>query len=615
MGGITTIFTPEALASADVAYADLVGAADVDAFLDGLADLRSAVVQLDATGEDSAVQTFLGALHMSPDIYRRMSPERQEAYRTVIAKAIRANHALFARARPPVATGVVRFASHDAVVATVTSILKKNPVTAFAEKLGLNAEERKGLDILCQKLKREEIPAALNQLESGTDDLNTDTGIRQFLRNLSKAVEQNRITSGGVDELIARLQLEQYAIGAPESIEGLVATILEVEGIVVNHVLQKPAVYPLEKNLKLLAVTTERDGIFYWDIEHASFVDEEFPNFSEDTENVLSKVRGTRPVLLVDDPEYLKFGEDEPISLLDEKFQEVRRIFYGLHPNGVLLMIHYRDEEVFMETISKMDSPVPFRARGIIPEAARFFESLVKGSRASLPIKLPEVGQASIETQEDWREFSLVKKIFGSVDVARMWTQAVSNGRKEAELIESAKSYFDGDQTDEFLEILNQLVNEYSLESVCEVIKYVVSHMDELDRQETITEIESDFPDIPREELQESISRTPVTELHSHELLYVHALFFVVLVESGRKPSVLWATEKDNIEIALAESPTTDNDVLNQLDAISELGLFARWGVAEARARLISLTRFFDEGSPQRRHVDFVLQELEKPAP
>ena len=410
MGGITTIFTPEALASADVAYADLVGAADVDAFLDGLADLRSAVVQLDATGEDSAVQTFLGALHMSPDIYRRMSPERQEAYRTVIAKAIRANHALFARARPPVATGVVRFASHDAVVATVTSILKKNPVTAFAEKLGLNAEERKGLDILCQRIPREEISTALILLGPNYD--NTIGNIRQFLRNLSRAVEQKRITPHGVDTLVADLQRYQVQYEVVGTLV-LIEAILKAENSVVDYIVTGIVHTDSEGRLRPLATTTEGDGIFSLDIEFGRPQNgENLQAFSERIEHILKTMNGKKPVLMIDDPSEWSLLGEIPFTLLSEELQAVRRIFYELYPEGTLVAIDYGGPSA--SVVSRTGPVIPSIGREReeeLPEEVRFFETLVRESRAQTGQL--KVVQPQIRTQEEWRAFGRLRQLTG----------------------------------------------------------------------------------------------------------------------------------------------------------------------------------------------------------
>ena len=125
MSGTVTMFSPAAFSNADMAFNDVVGAVDPDVFLEGLADLRGALVQLDTREEDSTIQAFLQALRISPETYRRLNPDQQEACRTIIANAISTHHSLFARSHAGVTLGTRRFAASAA--GAVAHLVPKSP--------------------------------------------------------------------------------------------------------------------------------------------------------------------------------------------------------------------------------------------------------------------------------------------------------------------------------------------------------------------------------------------------------------------------------------------------------------------------------------------------------
>ena len=141
MSGAVTLFSPAAFASPDAAFADVVGATDPNIFLNGLEDVLRVATQLDPEGANADVQKFLGAI-FPPSNYRTLSPQLQEAYRELIAGAIRTNHALFARAhKVTVLASARRFAASAADA--VSQLVPRSPedpsvtMNAFLKELGL----------------------------------------------------------------------------------------------------------------------------------------------------------------------------------------------------------------------------------------------------------------------------------------------------------------------------------------------------------------------------------------------------------------------------------------------------------------------------------------------
>ncbi|OGQ46174.1 MAG: hypothetical protein A3H42_01465 [Deltaproteobacteria bacterium RIFCSPLOWO2_02_FULL_46_8] len=400
------LFTEASLANPNVAFSDVVGAADPDIFLGGLADLYRLVVSLDATGENADVQTFLGALHISPEIYLRLNSTQQEAYRMMIAKAIRENHALFARAHPQ--TGVNRFARDAA--ASVRHLLGRGPVATFAEKLDLNAEERKGLDIFCRRLSSEDIPTVLAQWDSPEEMVVND--IKKFLRGLSRAVEQKRITPHGVDTLVADLQRYQVQYEVVGTLV-LIEAILKAENSVVDYIVTGIVHTDSEGRLRPLATTTEGDGIFSLDIEFGRPQNgENLQAFSERIEHILKTMNGKKPVLMIDDPSEWSLLGEIPFTLLSEELQAVRRIFYELYPEGTLVAIDYGGPSA--SVVSRTGPVIPSIGREReeeLPEEVRFFETLVRESRAQTGQL--KVVQPQIRTQEEWRAFGRLRQLTG----------------------------------------------------------------------------------------------------------------------------------------------------------------------------------------------------------
>lgn len=604
MGGIGTIFTPEALVSADVAYANLVGATNVDALLDGLADLRSAVVQLDTSGEDIAVQTFLNALHISPEIYRRMTPERQAAYRTVIANAIRANHSLFARAHPPVATGVIRFAP-DA--ATVVSIFKKRPAKVFAEKLGLNAEERKGLDILCQLIGQKEIPDFFEQLQ--LKEQNTTDVIKIFFRAMARVLDQKRISDRALDQLVKRLQITDEYILLPMVF--LMLAILDVENAVLGFVFIKDAPNQ-SKMLVPWAATGEGIGILYSRMGEAVFVGElQKEAFDRLLEYDLGRINSTAPILLI---------LEQPGS---NNTAGIQRIFYGLHPQGTLLALQV--DSLTVKAIPKFEVPFQKRSSYSPPEAVAFYDALASQSRRTPEFEVSVTpSRITMESPEHWRGLAQLKQVSENIGQAINLLSQFLKNRTGNHLTEEAINALSDGNAREFLGILNSMVGSVSAGVIYEIMKRLVVYLNDpenrnsninLDELISFDELVYRKGSVWRHVPGALVSRDTSDTVHySIEPFYIRALFFAALVKNGYSASLLWRHEKSNIETTIGWMlPSEDvKTALDQLDAISELGLFARWGVADARARLVSLTQFFDEGSPQRSHVEFVLQELEK---
>ncbi|MBI5298755.1 MAG: hypothetical protein HY877_00430 [Deltaproteobacteria bacterium] len=574
-----------------------------------MADLRDAVVQLDATGEDSAVQTFLNALHMSPVIYRRMSPKKQEAYRRVIAIAIRANHPLFARAHPPVSAGI-RFASHDAAVATVTSILRKNPVDAFAEKLGLNAEERKGLDILCRVFGQKEIPGFLEQLQSKEE--NTTDVIKIFCRAIARLVDQKRISDRVLEQLMKRLQMNDEYILLPMAF--LMLVILEIENAVLGFVFTQDAPNQ-SKMLVPWAIIREGDGIFYSRMGKAVFVGElQKEAFVKLLEYDLGRIHSTTPILLI---------LEQPGS---NNTAGIQRIFYGLHPQGTLLALQV--DSLTVKAIPKFETPFQKRSSYSLPDAVAFYDALASQSR-----RMPEFegsvtpSRVTMESPEHWRGLAQLKQVAINVGQARDLLSQFFENRTGNHLTEKAINALSNGNAREFLGILNSMVGSVSAGVIYEIMKRLAVYLNDpenrnsninLDELISFDELVYRRGSVWRHVLGAFVLRDTSDTVHySVEPFYIRALFFAALVEKDYSASLLWRHEQSNIETTIGWLLSSEDvkTALDQLDAISELGLFARWGVAEARARLVSLTRFFDEGSPQRRHVEFVLQELEKPMP
>lgn len=335
MAGITSLFSEGALVNPEIAYTEMVGATDADIFLDGLADLRSAVVRLDATGEDTAVQTFLGALHISPDSYRRMNPAQQEAYRRVIGDAIRKNHALFARAHPPVASGISRFAT-DAATAVV-SILRKGPLDVFVAKYGLNQQQQQTLGILCGQVTKKNIPDILNGLEKLASDENfislqksveatrvavkkilddsadkSETGsairkanddvrivrirIRGFLDNVSKILEQKKITARGLKNLAEWIQTNPTTV-TPEM---ALSVALTDETVVFDQIRAIPIKEegPSEQMFEI-AITVNGTPVFGWFLEDEDFVGANNTIFRRRMTKVMDSMEGRNPILIV----------------------------------------------------------------------------------------------------------------------------------------------------------------------------------------------------------------------------------------------------------------------------------------------------------------------------
>ncbi|OGQ46802.1 MAG: hypothetical protein A3H42_03530 [Deltaproteobacteria bacterium RIFCSPLOWO2_02_FULL_46_8] len=211
MAGISSLFTAEALTSADVAYAQIVGATDAEVFLEGLADLRDELVSLlragGRNGESEAIENFIEAIYVPP-WYQNRGPVSQREYRQYIAEMIRARHSLFKQAASSF-LGTTRFATRGRIVAKLKALVVRTETRAipasieFLKKLGSEARLDEAQQTMLEKIFGS-IPV---------EELHLSPSIYRIMILLRTAITGNlRVTRIFPQKISPEMRLEKLAL-------------------------------------------------------------------------------------------------------------------------------------------------------------------------------------------------------------------------------------------------------------------------------------------------------------------------------------------------------------------------------------------------------------------
>lgn len=534
MAGIPSLFTAEALTSADAAYAQIVGATDAEVFLDGVADLKGELLSLDYMGKNTAVQAFIEAL-CAPHDYSNREPDSQKRYREFVGEIVRTYYYLFQQTATPSFAGTVRFATREAAVATLKKhvIARTTPASiqflrSLGSEAGLNKAQQTILEKIFDPIPVKDLPEVfrLFVLEK----------YKNTLTLFSDAIAQGRISEETLCEAI-RFRTKQNKNNPAFSVDRAVSILASA----VAGDLKVSNVFLLEAKpqLKLEKLATTRDGrnVWKWEprIDWATAAD--LNAFFVDTISIFEP----NPVLVV---RLLNID-----ALNGDHAQALKEMFFESHPEGTL---------IFYDGVKDTAHVVPRLTEARLEYSTEFLDVYPGFATPADVVRLDKEAQrerqAGVALSAPEIVLLKVVKRRRLDKISALAAEQIKKLREQRKLYLQARALF----TD-MPSLLNQLKKAVASEDIDKVYELVAIAL----------LINGGYA---------------VTRTHPHPL--VRQMFFQLSAEAGEDWNSFWPEEQENIERDLQSK-----DPLVRRYAIVELATFGIGfgvinGLESARERL-----------------------------